>query len=382
MAVIEKRKTKDGKEQYRVKIRLRGFPPQTATFTRAADAKRWAQQTEAAIREGRHFKTTEAKKHTLGQLIDRYIRDVLPQKKKSQKKQTAQLQWWKEVIGSYLLADISPALIGEKRDELSNGMTYRGTKRSPATVVRYLSALSHAFSIAVKEWGWLEDSPMRKVSKLKESRGRVRFLEEHERERLLQACKDSSNPALYPVVMLAISTGMRYSEILNLTWADVDLNRKRIILQETKNGERRAVPVAGQALELLFQLEKKRRIDTQLLFPKTKFQNSSQASNENHCHPSFQKHELDRVQKVQKPVQLRSAWETALKKAQIENFRFHDLRHCAASYLAMSGASLAEIADILGHKTLAMVKRYAHLSDSHKFTVVDRMNKSFLGAGA
>ena len=97
--------------------------------------------------------------------MDRYILDVLPQKKKSQKKQTAQLLWWKEQLGSYLLADITPALIGEKRDELQRGITYRGTQRSPATVVRYLSALSHALSIAVKEWGWMEDSPMRKVSK-------------------------------------------------------------------------------------------------------------------------------------------------------------------------------------------------------------------------
>lgn len=377
MAVIEKRKTSEGKEQYRVKVRLKGFPPETATFARIADARRWAQQTEAAIREGRHFKTTEAKKHTLGELIDRYIRDVLPKKKKSQKKQSAQLLWWKEHLGSYSLADVSPALIGEKRDELFNGMTYRGTQRSPATVVRYLSALSHAFSVGVKEWGWLEDSPMRKVSKLKEARGRVRFLDDHEKERLLQACKDSSNPALFPVVILALSTGMRYSEILNLTWVDVDLQRKRIILQETKNGERRSVPIAGQALDLLSQLEKRRRIDTQLLFPQPKCVNAN--SEETHSQPSFSKSEAERVQKAQKPVQLRSAWSAAIKKAQIFDFRFHDLRHCAASYLAMSGASLAEIADILGHKTLAMVKRYAHLSDSHKHSVVDRMNKNFLG---
>lgn len=377
MAVIEKRGTKDGKDQYRVKVRLKGFPPQTATFARSADAKRWAQQTEAAIREGRHFKTTEAKKHTLGDLIDRYIRDVLPKKKKSQKKQSAQLLWWKEHLGSYSLADISSALIAEKRDELFNGMTYRGTQRSAATVVRYLSALSHAFSVAVNEWGWLEDSPMRKVSKLKESRGRVRFLDEEEKARLLQACKDSSNPALFPVVILALSTGMRYSEILNLTWADVDLHRKRIILQETKNGERRAVPIAGQALDLLSDLEKKRRIDTQLLFPQVKFANANSEA----IPPEFGfgKDDAERVQKVQKPIQLRSAWDAALKKAQILNFRFHDLRHCAASYLAMSGASLAEIAEILGHKTLAMVKRYAHLSDSHKHSVIDRMNKNFIG---
>ncbi len=369
MAVIEKRKTKDGKIQYRVKIRLKGYPPQTSTHDLKSDAVRWAQDIESAIKEGRHFKTMESKKHTLGDLIDRYIRDVLPQKIKSQKKQTAQLLWWKEQIGGFLLSDITPALIGEKRDELLRGMTYRKTKRSPATVMRYLSALSHAFTVAVKEWGWLDDSPIRKVTKLKESRGRVRFLNEEERERLLHACKESSNPFLFPVVLIAISTGMRYGEIINLTWADVDLLRKRIILQYTKNGERRSVPIAGQTFELLNQMEKKRRIDTNLLFPKLK---NSKSEN------ILQKDELQKVQKVQKPVQLRNAWQTALKKAGIEDFRFHDLRHCAASYLAMSGASLGEIADILGHKTLAMVKRYSHLSESHKHSVVDRMNKNFL----
>jgi integrase len=371
MAVIEKRETKDGKTQYRVKVRLKGFPPQTSTHARLTDAKRWAQNTESAIREGRHFKTTEAKKHTLAELIDRYIRDVLPQKKKSEAKQKAQLLWWKEQLGSYSLAEVTPALIAEKRDEFFRGITYRGTQRSPATVVRYLSALSHAFTIAVKEWGWMEDSPMRKVSKLKESRGRVRFLDEEEKERLLSACKEVPNPHLFPVVLIAISTGMRYGEIINLTWADVDLSRKRIILEQTKNGERRAVPIAGQTIELLTQLEKNRRIDTNLLFPKLR----SEAPSE-----FFQKHHLERVQKVQKPTQLRSSWTIALKKAEIKDFRFHDLRHCAASYFAMSGASLAEIAEILGHKTLAMVKRYAHLSDSHKHTVVDRMNKNFIGA--
>ena len=369
MAVIEKRTTSDGKTHYRVKVRLKGYPPQTTTHERLADAKRWAQQTEAAIREGRHFKTTEAKKHTLGELIDRYIRDVLPRKEKSRLKQTAQLLWWKEQLGSYALADITAPLICEKRDELSRGTTCRGAQRSPSTVIRYLSALSHAFTIAVKDWGWLEDSPMRKVSKLKESRGRVRFLDEEERERLLQACKESLNPHLHPIVMIAISTGMRYSEIVNLTWVDVDLPRKRIILQETKNGERRAVPLAGIAYDLLALLEKERWSDGSLIFPKIK-----------DASLTFQKHSMEEVQKAQKPVHLRSAWNNALRKAGIKDFRFHDLRHCAASYLAMSGASLAEIAEILGHKTLAMVKRYAHLSDSHKHGVVDRMNKNFLCA--
>jgi integrase len=373
MAAIEKRKTNDGQVRYRVKIRLKGKPPQTETFHRLADAKRWAHETEVAIREDRYFKTVEAKKHTVGDLIDRYILDVMPLKKKSQKKQTAQLLWWKGQIGCFTLAELTPALIGEKRDELLRGVTCRGSKRSPATVMRYLSALSHACTVATKEWGWLDDSPMRKVTKLREARGRVRFLDENERAQLLQACKESQNPHLYPVVLLAMSTGMRYGEIINLTWRDVDISRRRIILQETKNGDRRAVPLAGQALELLARLEKEHSGETDLLFPKLrKVATISTPSS------IISEHGVTKVQKVQKPAQLRIAWQTAVKKAELKDFRFHDLRHTAASYLAMSGASLAEIAEILGHKTLAMVKRYSHLSDTHKHSVIDRMNKNFL----
>ena len=106
MASIEKRTSKDGKVSYRVKVRLKGFPIQQATFERLTDARRWAQQTEAAIREGRHFKTTEAKRRTLGELIDRYIKDILPTKPKNSKNRTLHLNWWKEELGQYSLADI------------------------------------------------------------------------------------------------------------------------------------------------------------------------------------------------------------------------------------------------------------------------------------
>ena len=141
-------------------------------------------------------------------------------------------------------------------------------------------------------------------------------------------------------------------ELMGLKWADIDLNRQSIILHETKNDERRALPITGHALEILKELSKVRRIDTNLLFPRAD---------------------------GQKPIELRSAWDRAIREAQIENFKFHDLRHSTASYLAMNGATLAEIAEVLGHKTLAMVKRYAHLSEQHTHSVVDRMNKKIFG---
>ena len=357
MASIEKRTTSDGKTSYRVKVRLKGQPTESASFERLTDAKKWAASIESAIRENRHFKTTEAKRHTLAELIERYIRDVLPTKPKSRYKQTALLNWWKEQIGCYALSDVTPALIAEQRDKLSTGKTYRGTQRNPATVVRYLAALSVCFTHAVKEWGWVDDSPTRKVTKPKESRGRVRFLSDDERPRLLKACKESSNPHLYPAVVLALSTGMRSGEIMGLTWDVVDLNRGRAILHETKNGERRAVALTGHALDVMKDMGKVRRLDGNLLFP----------SKEN------------APQKPQKPMNLRPDWVAALKAADIQDFRFHDLRHSAASYLAMNGASLAEIAEVLGHKTLQMVKRYAHLSEGHTARVVESMNQKIFG---
>ncbi|MBL1263627.1 tyrosine-type recombinase/integrase [Candidatus Methylomicrobium oryzae] len=353
MATIEKRTAENGDISFRVKVRLKGYPAQSATFDRLTDAKKWASATESAIREGRHFKTAEAKKHTLGELVDRYIKEVLPTKPKQVDKQKQQLEWWKDKMGAYILSDVTPAMVVQYRDELASGETNRGTTRSPATVVRYMAALSHAFTVAVNEWQWLEDSPMRKVKKPKESRGRIRFLDDDERERFLTACQQSTNDWLYLCVILALSTGMRQRELMGLKWQDVNLKDGFIILHETKNGERRRVPLAGHGLDLLHEHAKVRRLDTDLLFPGKTHKD--------------------------KPIDLRKPFETALKQAEITDFHWHDLRHCTASYLAMDGASLAEIAEILGHKTLQMVKRYAHLSDGHVSNVVASMNAKIFG---
>jgi hypothetical protein len=191
MPSIEPRKIKDGRTVYRVKVRRKGLPEQTATFHRLTDARNWAQITEAAILEGRYFKTSASKRHTLADMVDRYLREVLPRKSASSiYMQTQQLRWWKAHLGHHVLADVTPALIAEYRDKLASE---DDTCRSNATVRRYLAALSHAFTTAVKEWGWIDHSPLRNVSKPKEPRGRVRFLSDQERERLLDACRGSEN---------------------------------------------------------------------------------------------------------------------------------------------------------------------------------------------
>jgi len=351
MASICERKNQKGQTRYQVKIRLKGRPSLSATFDRKTDAKRWIQEVEPDIRRGRHLPTLEARKHTLGDLVERYVADVIPTKRSGHKKDRALLEWWQGELGVYFLADVTPALIAEARDRLSRGVTYRGRRRSPATVNRYLAALSHAFTIALREWGWAEENPVRKIRRLEESRGRIRLLSDEERTRLLKACHSSSELRLYPLVVVALSTGARQGELLGLSWKDIDFDRGVAILHKTKNRERRVLPLAGEAFRVLSDLSRVRRIDTDLVFAGAKS-----------GRPRFPQ----------------KAWEKALQEAQIQDFRFHDLRHSAASYLAMSGATLAEIAEVLGHKTLAMVKRYSHLTEQHTSKVVARMNEQFL----
>ena len=351
MATIIKRLDANGKPYYTARIRLKGYPEQISTFPRITDAKKWATVTEAAIKEGRHFKTVEAKKHTVDEMIDRYLTGA--KLTKVQDDHTGlHLRRWKAEIGYMLLADVNADAITLIKEKLLNE-EFRGKPRSPTTVLRYMASLSTVFTTAVRDWAWLEDSPMKNIKKPTAARGRVRFLSDDERERLLIACQESRNKLLYMCVILAISTGMRQAELFGLKWADVNLKERYIILHETKNGERRRVPLAGLVLELLQEHAKVRRLDTPLLFPG--------------------------IKNPLTPIDLQTPWETARKNAGITDFTWHDLRHCTASYLAMNGASLAEIAEILGHKTLQMVKRYAHLSDGHVSSVIESMNAKIFG---
>jgi integrase len=355
MATIEQRRASDGSISYRAKVRLNGHPPEYATFKRKTDATKWAHSVEVAMREGRHFKTAEAKKHTFAELVDRYLKEVVPDRPKNAANTERHLRFWKQKLGTLALADITPALLVRYRNELLAETTRLKKPRSNATVVRYLASISHAFTVAMKDWQWVTDNPVSKISKPRQARGRERYLSDDERERLLTACRASSNRYLLPVVVLAISTGMRRGEIMNLRWSDVDLKRGTIILTATKNDTSRAVPLSGLALTLLQDLAKVRRLDTPLLFPGTL---------------------------PQKPMDLKKPWEQAMAQAKLQDFRFHDLRHTAASYLAMNGATTMEIAAVLGHKTLQMVKRYSHLTNSHTAQVVTAMNEKIFGGAA
>ncbi len=338
MATIQRRARQNGAYSYRTQVRLKGHQA-SATFPSRAEARDWAAKIESGI--WRQYAAADAV--TLGELLQRYRQEVLPRKKvRTQINQARHLDWWTRAIGLQPVMDVTPARLAACRDELARA-------RSPGTVNQYLRTLSHAFSVAMREWGWLETNPLRRVQYLQEPRGRVRFLNDTERPRLLAACEASPNRMLYPVVMLALATGARKRELLSLTWQQLDFGRALMTLDDTKNSEPRSIPITGQALDVIRTHAKVIRLDTPLVFPRAD---------------------------GRRPMDIRHAWYRALREAEIDDFRFHDLRHSTASYLAMNGASLVEIADVLGHKTLAMVKRYAHLSEGHTRSVLDRMTKT------
>ena len=350
MANIMERLTADNKIAYTARIRVKGFPQQTATFARKTDARLWAQKTEASIWEGKYFSQAESKKHTFSDLATRYIKTAIGNKSPKVRIQyQQQLKKWCEMIGDRSLAEINPAVISECREKLSEEKTHLGKIRSSASINRYMAVLSSIFSVAVREWQWVEENPVKKIKKLKESEGRNRFLSEDEIDRLIKACRESKNKNLLLAVVLSLSTGARQMEIWGLKWREVDLNEGTATLIETKNSQIRVVPIQSYALELMREKSKFMRIETNLVFPST----------------------VD----PQKPFDFRKAWKAALRKAQIDDFRWHDLRHSAASYLAMNGASIREIAEILGHKTLQMSMRYAHLTENHSKSLVKAMNK-------
>ena len=348
--------------KHQAMIRLKGFPHVSETFERKTDAKLWAQKTEAAMRAGKWFPERAGAEKTVADAIDRFLAEAMPSRA-DRDTEEPRLKWWRSELGAFALGNLTPAAITAARDKLlATPMPSRAKKREPgekpkggrpkpkgvvaprakSTVNRYLAILSTVFTHAVKDWGWLPDNPLRRVRKLKEPPGRVRWLEADELGRLLDSCTEG--PEWLPFfVECSLGTAVRWSEMAKRQLPDLQLERRRLLLSTvTKNGERRGVRLSDPVVKAFTAwLAVRPNVESDLIFPETK---------------GFQKR-----------------WTEAKTRAQIEDFHFHDLRHTAASYLAMKGATLAEIAEVLGHKTLAMVKRYAHLAESHVDRVVDRV---------
>jgi integrase len=219
----------------------------------------------------------------------------------------------------------------------------RAGQVSPSTVANELSLLRHCLRLA-RRWGYITTVP--EIVLPKRPEGRLRYLDAAEIGKLVKACRESRNRYLGAAVVLALHTGMRKGEILGLEWERVDLSTARLTLVQTKSGKPRGIPMGGAVYEALIALQPDATRRVGRLFPTGNDRRGSQ---------------------------IRKAFEKAMTRAGITGFRFHDLRHTAASHLVMRGATLQEIKEILGHSDIRMTLRYAHLSPAHLRSAVERL---------
>lgn len=335
MASIFKRKLKDGKGfTWRAVIRIKGYPTICESFERKQEAEDWAQDTERSIKAGQYKSNLHKKQYSYAELIQRMEADGALDHHRAYQKIKSQFHYWKEKLGVYALIHITPELINKERKLLADTPTPQGTKKSASTINRYLAVLSSTLNYAVKRLRWLLENPCAHLLRLKENPGRDRILSEAELFALLDACRASKSTYLYPIVLISLTTGARQGEILGLEWRHIDFENKLAHLIETKNGRPRSIALADPIVVELKKLYEKRDLKKPLVFAsKTPFG----------C------------------VDVKKAWHTALKRANISNYRRHDMRHTFSTMSAAKGASNLALATAMGHRTLQMLQRYTHL---------------------
>ena len=307
------------------------------TREKIGSSKKLAEQVllkrKVEIAENRFLNIKKDKKIKFEDLANEYIeKHAKPYKKSWKQSDVVNRKNLNAFFYGKFLHEITPRRIEEYKLK-------RMKEVSPATVNRELACLKHMFNKGI-EWDMAESNPAKKVKLFKENNARVRFLEKEEMRRLIDNCKEP----LRSIVTIALNTGMRRGEIFGLRWRDLDFKREIIYLEQTKNGERRQIPMNSIARNALIKVNK--NSDSQYVF----------------CTPDG---------KVLLPSFIRKSFLKAMDKSGILGFRFHDLRHTFAAQLAMNGVDLNTIRELLGHKSLAMTLRYAHLSPDHNKRAVD-----------
>ena len=270
------------------------------------------------------FKFTDTRPSPLFLDFARQYLSYAKVQKRSWKRDECSLRLFCKVFGSRRLDEI--AAFDVERHKLD-----RKKQVVSATINRELALLKHLFNKAI-EWGAVDANPVTKVKMFREDNMRERFLTPEEEDTLLRACL----PGLRPVVLTALTTGMRLGEILRLRWEDVDLEGRRITVRMSKNDEQRMIPIAPTLLEALREL--RRESDGEWVFTKSDGQPRRNVYN---------------------------VFKKACRQVGLHDLRFHDLRHTFASNLVMTGADIVTVKNLLGHKTLRVTMRYAHVSDDH-----------------
>ena len=311
MASIIKRNDK-----WFVRVRKHGQPSQSKTFNIKKDAQRWAVMIERELDQG-HVGCV-AKSVTLGNLLNRYLKEVTPHKKSRDKETWRVKALLKRFISGVGLPNLTSTIISNfKTLRLADG----------ARTTRYdLALIRHCLEFARLEWGYyLPINPVDLVSKPKLNKPRDRRVSAYDIDKLVHALRETKVTYLKPLILIALETGLRQGELIKLLWKDVDLDSRLLKVRDTKNGEDRVIPLSNKSLSILESLPRP---------GKTVF-NASHSS-------------------------LQNAWKRLIKRSGLIDLHFHDLRHEAISRFIERGLAIPEADSISGHKAQTMLLRYAH----------------------
>lgn len=306
---------------WQARVIRKGFPDESATFKTKAEALEWSRDVEASMDAGRYRRTKEAEETLLCDLLKRYRETVTPLKRGTTEEAIRLKALERRRLAKLSLVNVTPQAVAAFRDE-------RLSECSPATVIRDLAVLSSIFNHARREWGINFVNPVQMVRKPAAPPGRDRILSAPEESRLIAAAAPEGrrNPLLQPLLIVALETAMRRGELLALRWEHVHFDRRCAYLPMTKNGSSRWVPLSGRAIAALEGLA---RPTQGIVFSIA-------------------------------PAALDKCFKRACGRAGIENMRFHDLRHTAATRLSLKLPNAIELAAVTGHQSLQMLKRYYH----------------------
>jgi integrase len=307
--------------RWQARVRRQGHPDEVRTFTSRQDAERWARSVETEIDRGSYISTAEAQKYTFADLIDRYLREVLRGNRHEKVQAYRYKAMARSALGQFNVARLTPSHVAKYRDD-------RLCEVSAASVIRELACISLVINRARKEWGINMTNPVPLVRKPPSPRGRERVVSDEELARLGEVLQPVGKRSIWmaPLVFLALETAMRRGELLSLRWGDIDLEARTATLLETKNGDKRVVPLSSRAVQILREMP---RDISGRVFPLTGFAVSK-------------------------------AWTTATFRAGLKDLHFHDLRHTAITRMASKLPNVIELAAVSGHKSLRMLQRYYH----------------------
>ena len=316
---------------YKVQIRRKGFSSISKIFESKELALNFAKSVENDREKMLAFGEVR-NQIKLDKLVDDYF--YRGYQGKRPKEQRWKINYWINHIGNKNIGDIN-------RYDILSGINNLPSHYKNSTINRFKAAISALLTFAVNEYD-LKDNPARLVKSKPENNQRTRYLSDDERKRLLKESMSSNWDKFYLLILLALTTGARRSEITNLKWSDIDFINKTATVNQTKNGEPRVLPLTNSVINEMQSFNQ----DFELIFhsPKT----------------------------PDKPYDFRKQWVKLLKKADINDFTFHCIRHSTASYLAQQGVSLIEISSILGHKQIQVTMRYSHLAISNKQRLIEK----------